>query len=88
MSLISPPYICGFIFSACPFLWFITTERPSFDAVGDTKRPLMFLIIAGVINAVLNMFLVIAFHHGCGRCCHCHSDLTDDFLYSGAAMPV
>ena len=33
-------------------------------AVGDTKRPLMFLIVAGVINAVLNMFLVIAFHMG------------------------
>jgi len=32
--------------------------------VGDTKRPLMFLIVAGVINAVLNMFLVIAFHMG------------------------
>lgn len=33
-------------------------------AVGDTKRPLIFLIIAGVINAILNMFLVIAFHLG------------------------
>ena len=31
-------------------------------AVGDTKRPLLFLIISGVINAVLNMILVIVFH--------------------------
>lgn len=29
-------------------------------AVGDTKRPLYFLIIAGVINVVLNLFFVIA----------------------------
>mgnify|MGYP000807685457 CR=1 FL=1 len=31
-------------------------------AVGDTKRPLIFLIVSGVINAVLNLFLVIGFH--------------------------
>lgn len=31
-------------------------------AVGDTKRPLYFLTIAGVINVVLNLLFVIAFH--------------------------
>ena len=31
---------------------------------GDTKRPLLFLIISGVLNAGLNMFLVIVFHLG------------------------
>lgn len=31
-------------------------------AVGDTKRPLYFLMIAGVINVVLNLFFVIIFH--------------------------
>lgn len=31
-------------------------------AVGDTKRPLYFLTVAGVINAVLNLVFVIAFH--------------------------
>ena len=30
-------------------------------AVGDTRRPLYFLIVSGVINAGLNMFLVIVF---------------------------
>ncbi len=30
--------------------------------MGDTKRPLIFLIVSGVINAVLNLFLVIVFH--------------------------
>ena len=33
-------------------------------AVGDTKRPLFFLIIAGIVNAGLNMCLVIIFHLG------------------------
>ena len=33
-------------------------------AVGDTKRPLYFLSIAGVINVVLNLIFVIVFHWG------------------------
>ena len=31
-------------------------------AVGDTKRPLIYLTIAGVVNVVLNLILVIFFH--------------------------
>lgn len=30
-----------------------------FSAIGDTKRPLFYLIIAGVVNVVLNLFFVI-----------------------------
>ncbi len=33
-------------------------------AVGDTKRPLYFLLIAGIINIILNLFFVIVFHMG------------------------
>ena len=33
-------------------------------AKGDTKRPLYFLTIAGVVNVVLNLILVIVFHMG------------------------
>lgn len=33
-------------------------------AVGDTKRPLYYLLIAGVINVVLNLIFVIVFHMG------------------------
>lgn len=33
-------------------------------SVGDTKRPLYFLLIAGVINVGLNLVLVIVFHMG------------------------
>jgi len=31
-------------------------------AIGDTKRPLYYLSLAGVINVVLNMVFVIVFH--------------------------
>ena len=31
-------------------------------AVGDTKRPLYYLLLAGVINVVLNLIFVICFH--------------------------
>lgn len=33
-------------------------------AVGDTKRPLYYLLIAGVVNVVLNLILVIVFSMG------------------------
>lgn len=33
-------------------------------SVGDTKRPLYFLTIAGVVNVILNLFFVIVFHLG------------------------
>ena len=33
-------------------------------AVGDTRRPLMFLFISGVVNVLLNLFFVIALHLG------------------------
>lgn len=33
-------------------------------AVGDTKRPLWFLIISGVVNVSLNLLFVIVFHWG------------------------
>lgn len=33
-------------------------------AIGDTKRPLYFLTLSGVVNVVLNLFFVIVFHMG------------------------
>lgn len=33
-------------------------------AIGDTRRPLFYLIIAGVINVILNLCFVIGFHMG------------------------
>ena len=51
-------------FLGMPFFMVYNYGAAILRAVGDTKRPLMFLIVAGVINAVLNMLLVIAFHMG------------------------
>lgn len=33
-------------------------------AVGDTRRPLYFLTIAGVVNVIFNLFFVVVFHMG------------------------
>ena len=50
-------YFCGM-----PFFMLYNYGAAILRAVGDTKRPLLFLIISGVTNAVLNLFLVIQFH--------------------------
>lgn len=49
-------------FLGMPFFMLYNYGTAILRAVGDTKRPLIFLIISGVINAVLNMILVIVFH--------------------------
>ena len=52
-------YFCGM-----PFFMLYNYGAAVLRAVGDTKRPLMFLIAAGIINACLNMVLVIVFNLG------------------------
>ena len=49
-------------FLGMPFLMLYNYGAAILRAVGDTKRPLIFLIISGVVNAGLNMILVIVFH--------------------------
>lgn len=51
-------------FLGMPFFMLYNYGAAVLRAVGDTRRPLFFLIIAGVTNAVLNMILVIVFHMG------------------------
>ena len=51
-------------FLGMPFFMLYNYGAAILRAVGDTKRPLVYLVIAGVINAVLNMVLVIFFHMG------------------------
>ena len=51
-------------FCSMPFFMLYNYGAAILRAVGDTKRPLLFLIISGAINAVLNLFLVIAFSMG------------------------
>ena len=51
-------------FMGMPFFMLYNYGAAILRAVGDTKRPLYFLIIAGVINAGLNMVIVIVFGLG------------------------
>ena len=51
-------------FLGMPFFMLYNYGAAVLRAVGDTKRPLLFLMIAGVINACLNMVLVIVFKLG------------------------
>lgn len=45
-------------FVGMPFFMLYNFGAAILRAVGDTKRPLIFLVISGVVNAVLNVFLV------------------------------
>jgi len=45
-------------FLGMPFFMLYNYGAAILRAVGDTKRPLLFLIVAGVINACLNLLLV------------------------------
>lgn len=51
-------------FLGMPFFMLYNYGAAILRAVGDTKRPLYFLILAGTVNALLNMFLVIVFGLG------------------------
>lgn len=50
------------IFVGMPALMVYNFGAAILRAVGDTKRPLLFLLIAGAINVVLNLVFVIVFH--------------------------
>ena len=52
------------VFCGMPALMIYNFGSGILRAVGDTKRPLMFLTAAGIINVVLNLFFVIAFGMG------------------------
>ena len=51
-------------FIGMPFFMLYNYGAAILRAVGDTKRPLFFLMISGAINALLNLLLVIVFHLG------------------------
>ncbi len=52
-------YFCGM-----PFFMVYNYGAAILRAAGDTRRPLYYLMFAGVLNAVLNLILVIVFHLG------------------------
>ena len=51
-------------FAGMPFMMVYNFGGAVLRAVGDTKRPLYFLLVAGVVNVVLNLFFVISLHMG------------------------
>lgn len=56
-------YMCIY-FMGMPIMMLYNFGSAILRAVGDTKRPLYFLVIAGIINVVLNCFFVIVFSLG------------------------
>ncbi len=49
-------YFCGM-----PFMMLYNFGAAVLRAIGDTKRPMVFLLIAGIINFILNLIFVIVF---------------------------
>ncbi len=53
-------------FAGMPVLMFYNFGSAILRSVGDTKRPFYFLMIAGVVNVLLNLFFVIVCHWSVG----------------------
>lgn len=51
-------------FLGMPFFMLYNYGAAILRAVGDTKRPLLFLMLSGGVNALLDLLLVIGFHMG------------------------
>lgn len=49
-------------FVGMPFLMMYNFGSSILRAIGDTRRPLFFLTISGILNVVLNLFFVIVLH--------------------------
>lgn len=49
-------------FVGMPFFMLYNYGAAILRAVGDTKRPLIYLVISGSLNACLNVFFVVVFH--------------------------
>lgn len=64
-ELISDAYLyCSIYFIGLPAMTIYNYGNGTLSAVGETKKPLIFLIIAGVINLLLNLLFVIVFKMG------------------------
>ncbi len=50
-------YLCGL-----PVILLYNFEAAIFRACGDTKTPLICLVLAGILNVVLNLFFVVGLH--------------------------
>ena len=51
-------------FIGMPFFMIYNFGAAVLKAIGDTRRPLLFLLIAGIVNAVFNVYLVVRWNLG------------------------
>ncbi len=51
-------------FAGFPLVAIYNFSSAVLRAIGDTKRPMLFLVVSGFINVVLNLVFVIKFHMG------------------------
>lgn len=51
-------------FISIPFMVIYNFGSAILRSYGDSRRPMYYLVISGVVNVVLNLFLVICFHLG------------------------
>ena len=49
-------------FLGIPFFMIFNFGSAIFRSMGDTRRPLYILVVAGIVNTILNLVLVIIFH--------------------------
>ena len=70
-------------FIGMPFFMLYNYGAAILRAVGDTKRPLLFLVVSGLVNAGLNMIFVICFHMAVEGVA-----IATAFLYYGFELPV
>ena len=53
------------------------------SAIGDTKRPLIYLSIAGVVNVLLNLFFCYCLSYGSRRRCNSQRNFSVYLCFSG-----
>ena len=70
-------------FLGMPFFMIYNYGAAILRAIGDTKRPLIFLIFSGIVNACLNLLLVIVFHLDVAGVAIGTVDISVPFQYSG-----
>ncbi len=51
-------------FISLPFMTVYNFGSATMRSYGDSKRPMYYLLAAGILNVILNLFLVICFHLG------------------------
>ena len=60
-------------FLGMPFMMLYDFGASILRSIGDTKRPLLALIVSGVVNVILKFPACCLFPHGCCRCRYCYS---------------